>query len=63
MWLLASLDGTRLVELHLVFLMVGHTHDLVDAMFALVSAALKNKDCFSITELRDILSKAPGPGQ
>ena len=54
-WLLAQLEGTPLREFHMIFLMVGHTHDLVDAFFALISQALKNKDCFSITELKDIM--------
>ena len=33
-WLLAQLEGTPLREFHMIFLMVGHTHDLVDAFFA-----------------------------
>ena len=35
--------------------MVGHTHDLVDAYFALISQALRNKDCLSLTELRELM--------
>ena len=57
-WLLCQLEGTRLKEMHLVFLMVGHTHDLVDAFFAQISQALTNQDCFSISELKEIMSRA-----
>ena len=41
----------------LVFLMVIHTHDLIDAFFFLVSRALVNDDCLSISELFSILKK------
>ncbi len=43
-WLLAVLEGTRLRECHLVFLMVGHTHDQVDAYFGLIGRVLRNMD-------------------
>ena len=56
-WLLAQLQGTPLKEIQVGFLMTGHTHDLVDAFFALVSRALRNRDCFSVSHLKAILSK------
>ena len=47
-WIFIQLEGGSLTDFHLVFLMVGHTHDLVDAYFAQVSMALKHKDCLSV---------------
>ena len=39
-WLMAQLQHTRLEQIEFCYLVVGHTHDLIDATFAFVSKAV-----------------------
>ena len=43
-WLLANLEDSIMQSIEIVFLMTGHTHDLVDAFFGQISTALGDKD-------------------
>ena len=56
-WLLANLQGSRLRVIEFAFLMVGHTHDLVDEFFALINKALCGVDILSLPELFDTLDQ------
>ncbi|WAR14851.1 hypothetical protein MAR_004956 [Mya arenaria] len=40
--------------IHISFLMVGHTHEDVDAQFSLISRTLKTKDCETIESLMTV---------
>ena len=42
-WLLVQLRGARLQCIEFGYLVVGHTHDLIDAMLAYISKALAAK--------------------
>ena len=57
-WVLVHLKHTRLESVELGYLMVGHTHDLVDAVFAYVNRALHGIDLLSLPELFDHLQGA-----
>ena len=50
-WLLAHLQHTRLETIEFCYLMVGHTHDLIDAIFSFVNRALFACDVLSIPHL------------
>jgi len=50
-WLLAHLEHTRLQSIEFAFLIVGHTHDLIDAVFAYVSRALHAQDVLSVPDM------------
>ena len=54
-WLLVQLRGTRLQCIEFGYLVVGHTHDLIDAMFAYVSKALAGRDFLSLHDMMNIL--------
>lgn len=54
-WLLVQLRGTRLQCIEFGYLVVGHTHDLIDAMFAYVSKALAGQDFLSLHEMMNVL--------
>ncbi|OLQ15572.1 hypothetical protein AK812_SmicGene152 [Symbiodinium microadriaticum] len=54
-WLLVHLRGTRLQCIEFGYLVVGHTHDLIDAMFAYVSKALAGQDFLSLHEMMNVL--------
>ena len=56
-WLLIHLKGTRLQTIECGYLVVGHTHDLVDAMFAYISKALVGKSFLSLPEMMGALEK------
>ncbi|XP_052820260.1 uncharacterized protein LOC128246095, partial [Mya arenaria] len=50
--LLVSLNIFK--EIHISFLMVGHTHEDVDVQFSLISRTLKTKDCETIESLMTV---------
>ena len=54
-WLLIQLKGTRLTCIEFGYLVVGHTHGLIDAMFAYISKALAGRDFYSVEEMVAIL--------
>ena len=62
-WLLSHLMYTRLETIEFAYLVVGHTHDLIDAFFSLVNRAAKRQDILSpphlMRRLADVLSKPP----
>ena len=64
-WLMIHLRGTRLQRIEFGHLVVGHTHDLVDAMFAYISKALVGKSFLSLPHiwkhLRDIYKECQPP--
>ncbi len=47
-WLLVHLRETPLECIEMGFLVVGHTHDLIDAFFSLVGRVLRHHDCLSL---------------
>ena len=49
-WLLAQLQHTRLQFIEFCYLIVGHTHDLIDAIFAWVGKAVHGYDVLSLPE-------------
>lgn len=55
LWLLANLQNTRLEVIEFGYLLVGHTHDNIDAIFSYVSKALKPATCLSIPEMMHTL--------
>lgn len=57
-WLLAHARNTPLREVWVVFLMVGHTHDLVDQFFSRVSVALHGVDILNMSSLWQVLEQA-----
>ena len=54
-WLLAQLRGTRLHCIEFGYLVVGHTRDLMDAMFAYISKALAGRDFYRLEEMMALL--------
>ena len=54
---MAHLEHTRLEYIEFVYLVVGHTHDLVDALFAYITRALRGCDVLSLPEMFTILNK------
>ena len=55
-WVLAHLGShSRLQMFEFGFLVIGHTHDLIDAYFALISRALHPHDALSIPHMFQIL--------
>ena len=56
-WLLIALKGTRLQEFRFVYLMVGHTHNLIDASFAWINKALAGEDALSLEALFAVLER------
>jgi hypothetical protein len=64
-WLMIHLRGTRLQRIEFGYLVVGHTHDLVDAMFAYISKALVGKSFLCLPHiwkhLRDIYKECQPP--
>ena len=57
-WLLAHTRNTPLQEVCVVFLMVGHTHDLVDQFFSRVSVALHGRDIYNMGTLWQVLEES-----
>ena len=55
LWLLSKLRHTRLESIEFGYLMVGHTHDLVDTIFSFVNKALRGSDCLSLPEMFNVL--------
>ena len=43
-WLLIQLKGTKLRVVEFAYLLVGHTHDLIDQLFAFISKALRGRE-------------------
>ena len=62
-WLFSHLMHTRLETIEFAYLIVGHTHDLIDAFFSLVNRAAKHQDILSpphlMRRLADVLSTPP----
>ncbi|WAR14973.1 hypothetical protein MAR_005078 [Mya arenaria] len=52
--LLRALKKSADKQTHISFLMVGHTHEDVDAQFSLISRTLKTKDCETIESLMTV---------
>ena len=50
-WMLVQMQRTRLQSIEFGYLLVGHTHDLIDAMFAWVGKALVGLDVISLPEM------------
>lgn len=50
-WVLAQLQQTRLQSIEFCYLIVGHTHDLIDAIFSFVSRALHACDVLSLPDM------------
>ena len=50
--------GTRLQTIEFAYLVVGHTHDLLDAMFAYMSKALMGKSFLSLPEMMATLERS-----
>ena len=44
MWLLCVLSETKLWSVVLTFLLVGHTHDMVDRLFSRVNVGLRGRN-------------------
>jgi hypothetical protein len=55
LWLLAQLEHTRLEAIEFGYLLVGHTHDLIDTTFSYVNRALRQTDFLSLPEMFAIL--------
>ena len=55
LWLLAKLESTRLEVVEFGYLIVGHTHDLVDTLFSFVNKALAQATCLSLPEMFKVL--------
>lgn len=55
-WLLCQLRDTRLESIEFGYLVVGHTHDLIDATFAYVSKAVHGQDILSMPNFFSALS-------
>ena len=49
-WLLVQLKHTRLEVIEFGYLIVGHTHDLIDAFFAYVNKAVHGQDILSLPD-------------
>ena len=47
-WILAHLEHTRLEGFDMVYLVVGHTHDIKDAIFSYINKALHGEDVLSL---------------
>ncbi len=56
-WLLAQLWTSRLESIEFAYLVVGHTHDLIDTMFSFVARALHGQDYLSVPQMFDILQE------
>lgn len=56
-WLLANLEHSRLQSIEFVYLLVGHTHDIIDAIFAFVGKAIHGRDSLSILELFQLMQR------
>lgn len=52
------LRGSRLQTIEFGYLVVGHTHDLIDAMFAYISKALMGKSFLSLPEMMATLEQS-----
>ena len=56
--LCAVLGGLRyFAEVHLSFLLVGHTHEDIDQRFSVISGTLKRQDIDSLQELLELIKK------
>ena len=47
-WMMVHLQHTRLEGFDMVFLVVGHTHDIKDAIFSYINKALHGEDVMSL---------------
>ena len=56
-WLLAQLKGTRLETIEFGYLIVGHTHDSLDAFFAYINKAVHGQDVLSLPVLFACLNR------
>ena len=56
-WLMAQLQHTRLEQIEFCYLVVGHTHDLIDATFAFVSKAVCGHDVLSLPDFFSLLNR------
>jgi hypothetical protein len=56
-WLLANLKGTRLERIEFGYLIVGHTHDLIDAFFAYINKAVHGQNILSMPDFFACLQK------
>ena len=56
-WLMTQLPRTHLEQIEFAYLVVGHTHDLIDAIFAYVSKALHGEDVLSVPEMMEVLQR------
>ena len=54
--LLAHLKHTRLEGIEFGYLVVGHTHNLVDAMFALINHAIHGVDLLNVPSIFKVLN-------
>ena len=52
-WLLSHLYMTELVVIEFGFLLVGHTHNIVDAIFAWLNKALHGVDVLSLVDMQN----------
>jgi hypothetical protein len=50
-WLLIQLKGTKLRVVEFAYLLVGHTHDLIDQLFAFINKALRGRDVLSPSDM------------
>ncbi len=55
-WLLALLADTGLDSTDFIYLIVGHTHDLIDTMFSFISRVLHRCDYLSVRHMFDIIT-------
>lgn len=56
-WLLIQLKGTRLEVIEFGYLIVGHTHDSLDAFFAYINKAVHGQDVLSLPDFFDALRR------
>ncbi len=54
---MTQLPLTHLEQIEFAYLVVGHTHDLIDAIFAYVSKALHGEDVLSAPEMVEVLQR------
>ena len=56
-WILIQLKGTRLRVMEFAYLVVGHTHDLIDQLFAFIGKALRSSDVLCPSEMFQTLQR------
>ena len=54
-WLLCALEGTPLWNIDVAFLLVGHTHNMLDRMFSRIAVALRGRDYFTVIGMLKIV--------